>query len=34
VHELMELEVDEVVGPKASATRTGRRSATATRRGL
>ena len=33
VHELMELEVDEVVGPKASTTRTGSRSVTATRTG-
>ena len=32
VHELMELEVDEVVGPRASTTRAGRRSGTATSR--
>jgi hypothetical protein len=31
VHELMELEVDEVVGPRASGTRIGLPSATATR---
>lgn len=33
VHELMEAEVDEVVGPKGSGTRTGPRSGTATRMG-
>ena len=31
VHELMELELTEVVGPRASTTRIGRRSVTATR---
>jgi putative transposase len=33
VHELMALEVDEVVGPKGSTIRTGRRSVTVTRTG-